>query len=207
VTSFPLLAAYTTLVSAGSGQINFAISGDCSGSATASDSATSSSTFEGITGFQSTGTIDLTFTGCLGVSRVVTSSSTTVTYYDTNLSPIGIVTPGSEYEKFQALPTALPTTAKVGDSATYGTLLSYTDSTKTTSTGSRVISYVIESDTSTTAIVNLISKSYDTSNTLLGTQQSRYRIGASGPLAPVSIEIQTTQASSSGALRVVLTKN
>jgi hypothetical protein len=123
-----------------------------------------------------------------------------------NLTPIGIVTPGSEYEKFQALPTALPATAKVGDTASYGTLLSYTDSTKTTSTGSRVISYVVESDTSTTAIVNLISKSYDTSNRLLFTQQSRYRIGASGPLTPISIEIQSTQDGSSGALRIVLTK-
>ena len=83
----------------------------------------------------------------------------------------------------------------MGDTAVYATLTTYTDSTKTVTTGQRILSYVVEADTADTAIVNLISKGYNTSNQLLFTQQSRLRISASGALTAVSIDVQYSTTS------------
>lgn len=70
-------------------------------------------------------------------------------------------------------------------------------------TGSRVFSYVVEADTLSTAIVNVIAKDYDTSNQLILTQQSRYRIAADGKLTSTSIDAQYSTTSTS---HFVLTK-
>jgi len=50
-------------------------------------------------------------------------------------------------------------------------------------------SYVVEADTATTAIVNLIGKIYTAAGTLSATEQDRYRIAATGALVPVSADI------------------
>jgi hypothetical protein len=57
------------------------------------------------------------------------------------------------------------------------------------------LSYVVEADTSTTAIVNLIAKSYNAAGTLIATEQDRYRITSTGALTPTSIDIQAANGS------------
>jgi hypothetical protein len=54
---------------------------------------------------------------------------------------------------------------------------------------------VIEADTATTAIANLISKKYNASNVLTSTEQDRYRIAADGSLTLISIDIQYANGS------------
>lgn len=65
----------------------------------------------------------------------------------------------SEYGVYQT-PITIPSSVKVGDGATVGTETLYTDSTKFTPAGTDVDSYVVEPDTAQTAIVNLITNSY-----------------------------------------------
>ena len=197
--SFPLRAGYTALVAAGAID-NFTISGTCAGSATITDSPAIASTFEGVAGFASTSTFTFTFTNCTPTSGADTST----TFYDANYTPLGISNPGGDYEKFQTVPPPLPASVMVGNTASYGTLIVYTDSSKTVTTGTRVFSYVVEADTASTAIINLISRSFDNASQLLGTQQSRYRIAANGSLTIVSID---TQLSTTSTTHLLLTKS
>jgi hypothetical protein len=89
----------------------------------------------------------------------------------------------------------LPDSVKVGDTANYATLASYTDSSKANTTGTRVLSFVVEADTADTAIVNFITRSYNTASQLMFTQQSRLRMAADGSLTLVSIDVQFSTSS------------
>jgi len=197
--SFPAQAAYRARVAAGSTD-NFTVSGTCAGTATYTDGVATASTFEGVTGFAASTTVSINLTNCTPATSAVSGTS----YYDSNYSPLGDSIPGVEYAKFVTAPPPLPTTVKVGDTAVYATFALYTDSTKATTTGQEVLSYVVEADTATTAVVNLISKEYNTSNQLLSTQQSRYRIAADGTLTTLSIDVQLSTTSTT---HIVLTKS
>lgn len=83
----------------------------------------------------------------------------------------------------------------VGNTGTIGTQTLYTNSTKTVGNGTSVVSYVVEADTATTAIINLIDRSYNAGGTLIATEQDRYRIDAVGTLTPVSADIQYSYTS------------
>jgi len=83
----------------------------------------------------------------------------------------------------------------VGGTAVLGTETLYTDSTKSTPNGRVDLSYVVEADTATTAIINLISKNYNASGTLTATEQNRYRINATGTLTPTVFDIQYSNGS------------
>lgn len=195
VTSFPLLTGYKARISGGATD-NFSISGTCTGTATFTTAAASPATFEGATGYSATQTATINFTNCTPASSAVTSTG----YYDTNYSPLGSVNPGVDYAKYLTAPPALPASVAAGDTAAFATLIVYSDSTKTTVTGQRVVSYVIEADTSTTVIANVITKGYNTSSQLLYTQQSRYRVAANGTLTVVSIDVQYSTPSTNHLL-------
>jgi hypothetical protein len=170
---------------------SFTISGTCSGSGNKSSSpATTAATFEGVTGFSATSTITISFTNCTPTSSAQSSTA----YFDSNYMPIGMNSIGVNYGVYLP-PLVIPTTATVGNTGTLGTETLYTSSTKATPNGSVVQSYVVEADTSTTAIVNLIAKIYNASGTLTATEQDRYRITATGALSPISIDIQYANGS------------
>ncbi|PUE12860.1 hypothetical protein B9Z33_05035 [Limnohabitans sp. T6-20] len=98
----------------------------------------------------------------------------------------------------------MPTSVKVGDTTQFAAVDVYSSSTKQVRSGTRVLSYTVEADSSSTAIVNLIAKGYNAYNQLLYTQQSRYRINTSGQLSIVSRDIQYSTTNSS---HMVWTKN
>ena len=190
VTSFPLLAGYKARIAAGASD-SYAISGTCAGNAAVTSAAATPATFEGITGYSVAQTATINFTNCTPASAAVTST----VYYDSSYSPLGSSTIGVDYAKFETAPPALPTSVKVGDTAVVATLTVYANSTKATVTGQRVLSYVVEADTSITAIANLITKAYNASGQLLYTQQSRFRIAADGSLTSMSIDVQYSTTS------------
>lgn len=97
-------------------------------------------------------------------------------------------------------PPVLPVAAKVGDAGILGSMAIYTSSNKSTSAGRLDGSYVIEPDTATTAIGNLIGKTYNTSNVLTSTEQDRYRIATDGSLTLISIDIQYANGSTTHLL-------
>lgn len=190
VSSFPLQVGYKALVVAGQSN-NFTVTGTCPGTATFTAGAALPATFEGVAGFSATGVLNVNLTNCTAASI----SNTATSYYDSNYAPIGSVSPPVSYAKFLTAPPTLPASVKVGDVGALSTLTVYTDGTKTTVAGQVVLSYVIESDTSASAIVNVISKGYNAANVLLITQQTRYRIDAAGTLTIVSIDLQASSVS------------
>ena len=132
----------------------------------------------------------MNFTGCTLSSVAATST----TYYDSNYLPRGFSSVGSNYGVYLTAPT-IPSTIMVGNTGTIGTETLYTNSTKTVGNGTSEVSYVVEADTATTAIINLIDRSYNAGGTLIATEQDRYRIDADGTLTPVSADIQYSYTS------------
>lgn len=194
--TFSLRSAYQALV--GQNEVNsFTISGTCTGSATETRSAATAATFEGSPGVSTTTTLTGSYSNCTPASFAGTS----VSYYDTNYKPVG--GEGTDYAVYSTS-NDLPTSVKVGDTAQFASVDVYSSSTKQVRNGTRVLSYTVEADSSSTAIVNLIAKGYNASNQLLYTQQSRYRINTSGQLTAVSKDIQYSTTSTS---RMVWTKN
>lgn len=196
--TFPLRSAYQALVS--QSEINsFSISGTCTGSATETRSAATAATFEGVPGVSTTTTLTGTYSNCTPASFAVTS----VGYYDTNYKPVGSENLGTDYAVYSTN-NDLPTSVKVGDTAQFAAVDVYASSTKQVGSGTRVLSYTVEADSSNTAIINFIAKVYNASNQLLATQQSRYRINTSGQLTAISKDIQYSTTSTS---HMVWTKN
>lgn len=188
--SFPLQSGYRALIASGLAK-SFTISGTCSGSGNKSSSpANTAATFEGTAGFSATSTLTLTYTNCTPASTAVTSTA----YFDTNYDPRGVNSIGVNYGVYLT-PLVIPTSVTVGGTGTLGTLTLYTSSTKATPNGRIDLSYVVEAETSTTAIVNLIAKIYNSAGTLTATEQDRYRITATGALTPTSIDIQYANGS------------
>lgn len=188
--SFPLQSGFRALVANGLSK-SFTISGTCSGSGNKSTSpANTAATFEGTAGFSATSTLTLSFSNCTPASTATTSTA----YVDSNYDPLGFNSVGVNYGVYLTR-LVIPTSVTVGATGTLGTQTLYTNSSKTTLNGKMNLSYVIEADTSTTAIVNLISKIYNTSGTLTATEQDRYRITSTGALTPISIDIQAANGS------------
>jgi len=192
VSTFALQAGYKTRIASGSAT-NFSISGTCTGSSNISSSSPGTGTFEGATALTVTSTESLTFTNCTPTSAAHTS----ISYYDSSYNPLGHSSIGVEYGKFLTIPSALPTSVKIGDTAVFGTETIYSDSTKQVTKGQRSRSYVIEADgaSGSTAIVNLITKDFNLSNQLLFTQQSRFRMATDGKLTALSIDVQASTTS------------
>ena len=92
-------------------------------------------------------------------------------------------------------PFIIPMTVTVGGTGTLGTEFLYTNSSKSVSNGYVAQSYVVEADTATTAVVNLIARIYNAAGTLTVTEQDRYQITATGTLIPISIDIQYANGS------------
>lgn len=196
-TTYPFRSGYQSLISQ-SEVNNFSISGTCTGTATETRSAAVAATFEGVPGVSATTTLTGSYSNCSPASFAGTS----ISYYDTNYKPLGSTIPGTDYAVYAV--SDLPISVKVGDTAQFGTADVYSTSTKQVKTGTRTLSYAVETDSGSTAIVNLIAKAYNTSNQLLYTQQSRYRINTSGQLTAVSKDIQYSTTSTA---HMVWTKN
>jgi hypothetical protein len=195
-----LTRSFTVSVTAVSGTTTI---GPCTGSGSITSApATTPATFEGQAALSSVSTLTITTLaspGCNPVNTVQTSTD----FFDSNFVPLGDAVAGGDYSLFQT-PPLIPTSVKVGDTGTIGTENSFTDSTKTTATGKTVLSYVIEADTATTAIVNVIATFSDAAGNLTSTQQSRARITNIGALTPISVIAQSADATQT---RVVLTYN
>jgi hypothetical protein len=195
--NYPLRSGYQNFISQ-SEINNYSISGTCTGSATETRSSATPATFESTAGVSTTTTLTGGYNNCTPASF----ASTTVSYFDTNYKLLGSATPGTDYVVSSI--SDLPISVKVGDTAQLGTANVYSTSTKQIKTGTRSLSYAVEADSESTAIINLIAKAYNTSNQLLFTQQSRYRINTSGQLTTVSKDIQY---STTNTAHILWTKN
>lgn len=187
--SFPLKAGLTNSI-INNPSTYFNISGTCSGTASNSGLAPITATFEGVSGISEVTTQTISLSNCTPASTIGFSTD----YFDINYVPLGSTFSDGTYSVFPT-PPSIPTSVKVGDTGTLGTSNNYLNSTKTVLTGTDAISYVIEPDTATTAIVNKIDKSFNSLGVLTSTEQDRFRIAADGTLTPVSTDIQAANGS------------
>ncbi len=184
-TSFALQAGYKARIAAGSTS-DYVVSGTCSGTANSTDSVPVAASFEGAPALAANTSFTLAVTNCTPASNTVVGQ----VFYDSNYTPLGTSVPGSAYGKFLVTPSPLPASVKVGDSKEFGVQTMYSDGTKTVLTGKRVYSFVVQADTSTTALVTFIVLGYDASSQLLVTELSKYRIAVDGAMTQLSLEFQ-----------------
>ncbi len=187
---FALLQAYKARLIAGSTE-RFTVTGSCNGTATLTETAPAPTNFEGNTVQATTQTALLNLTNCTPATSVVTGTN----YYDVNYLLLGAATPGQEYANVTGTTVALPAQVQVGDAGTLATLNLYTDNTKSVATGRRVLGFVIEAESASTAVVNFTALTYNTSGQLLSTQQARYRMDANGGLKLLRIDLQNATTS------------
>lgn len=174
--TFDLRAAYIALYTTPSSN-QFIISGTIerttvTGSGTATAGSVSSGTFEGLASFQRSQTIS----GTLSVNgQTIPLTVTSTDWTDSNYVPRGST--GDEYEVVSGTP-AIPTTARVNDTGMLFTAITYPDSRKLYRTGTVDVSYVVEADTATTALVKLIRTYRDTGSTMTDISTATFRIDA-----------------------------
>jgi hypothetical protein len=197
VTSFPLQAAYKALVAAGY-SANYTVSGTCTGTANTTTATPVTGTFEGSAALAVTSTLTASFTNCTPASLALPGQN----FYDSNYNLLGTVT-SNAYAKFVTPMAPIPALVKAGDTGLLGSETVYTDSTKAVSAGKVDLSYVVATDTATTAMVTLILTSYNASSQPLLTQQVKYRITGDGMLTIVSNDLQFSTTSTT---HLVLTK-
>ena len=185
--SFMLKAAIANALQAGANNItiNGFMSGTAiTGSGTVTRGTLSSGTFEGASLFQqtTTSTIKITVSGV-----TVPFNDTTVEWYDSNYIPIGD-SDGDEYTVVNGTPI-IPTTVKVNDTGILYTANRYSDSTKTTLLGNSSVSYVVQADTATTALLKFINKETDTNgDIIIYTQLSRITPAGTNTLIKRTVE-------------------
>jgi hypothetical protein len=183
--SFPVRSGYKAFLTTERHR-TFVITGTCSGSGSKSTTpATTAATFEGIQGFSATTTTALTFSNC----TPSTSNTTTVSYFDSNLNPLGFSTVGGRYGAYRTSPS-IPISGTVGDAGQYGVQVLYTDNTKQVTKGMNIQSYVMEYDSPETAIANLVTTMIDSTGAVFAVEQDRYRVASDGTLTPLSADIQ-----------------
>jgi hypothetical protein len=186
--SFNFLSGYQRSTAAAANE-NYTISGTCNGTSTQTRTAASNSTtFESRPALSSVSVSTRQLTNCTPAS----SADTETNFYNpSTYAPFGSSIVGGDYGVYGA--TNIPVTVRVGDAGVIGTETLYTNSAKSSISGRNDISFVIEPDTATTAIANIIVKVYDFtfgSYSLTSTQQIRYRMAADGTLTAISIDVQ-----------------
>jgi hypothetical protein len=108
----------------------------------------------------------------------VPSAVTSTMFFDSNYVPLG-ESGGADYEVVTGTVT-IPTTARVGDTRNLYSVNRYSSSSKSLLRGTTQVSYVLEPDTATTAILKIIHVDKNTSNTTTSISTISFQITPSG---------------------------
>jgi hypothetical protein len=149
----------------------FSISGNCTGTGTENAGAPYATNLYGAV-YGKTYVTTLNYTNCTG-----SGASTNNRYYDSNFSTLAILASDGKFTEGTVV-NALPATVKVGDTLTLSNLRTFANSSKSAQIQTGVQSIVVEADTSTSVILNVITQIYDSSNRLTSTGQFRYRLSS-----------------------------
>ena len=177
--SFNLKTVWANTLTSSSSN-NYTISGTVngvavSGSGTVTRGNLSAGTFEGLPAQQRT----TTATGSVVVNGVtVPLNTSSIDWVDSNYLPKG-ESGGEDYVVVTGTPT-IPTIARINDTGTLYTANRYSSSTKADLRGASRATYVVEVDTSSTALVTLIIEERNTSNVTTSTSSAQFRITPSG---------------------------
>jgi hypothetical protein len=161
----------------------FSISGNCSGNGTENSGAPYATNLYGAK-YGKTTVTTFNYTNCTG-SGTVTSNQ----FFDSNFSTVAILGSDGKFTEGTVV-NAVPATVKVGDTLTLSNLRTFANSSKSAQIQTGVQSIVVEADTSTSVIVNLVTQIYDSSNRLFLTGQFRYRLSSNGQVKELSYRME-----------------
>jgi hypothetical protein len=91
---------------------------------------------------------------------------------------------GTDYVVVTGTPT-IPATVRVNDTGTLYTANRYSNNTKSVLRGTVTVTYVVESDTATSALLTLIRTEKDNSNTTTSTNSAQVRVTPAGALTRI----------------------
>lgn len=182
--TFQLRTAYVSYIT-DSRSLPFTLTGVASGinvtgSGTVTQGSLSSSTFEGQPALAKTTSMTGSFTGN---GQTVSLANSVVSYVDSNYNPLGFS--GSEYEVVSSL-TSIPATARVNDTGVLYSSIRYTTSSKTVRNGTATATFVLEPDTSNTALLKIIEIERNGSGTTTSTSTTTFRMTPAGALTRLS---------------------
>lgn len=189
-TTVPLLAAIQNSVN-NSQALNFNVTGfwntsnnTLTGAGSRTVSAGVSAIVGGVTYTKVSGTTTGSATATDGT--VLNLNDSSAEYLNPTTFATVIDDSGNPYAVFAAY--TYPTNVSVGDNGQYTTATLYSDSTKTTVTGSATLTYQVLANDSTSVLVKVITDVYNTSNVKTLQSISTQKITTAGVSTPVSLE-------------------
>jgi hypothetical protein len=188
VQTYPLKTAYTTAFN-DSSTLPFTASGvvmgvPVSGSGTLTQDAVIGGFFEGGPALVKQSSLAGSATGTNnGLPVVQPIAAVMIEYNDPGNNPLG--QQGALYSVVNGV-VNLPLKVAVNDSGLMFTYQNYANSLKLLATGATEVSYLIEADTPTTALLNLITTQKDTGNIVTLTSRTQYRMTITGGLTRLS---------------------
>jgi hypothetical protein len=150
------------------------------GSGTFTSGSLSSTVFESQPALQQVSVATGTVTGG---GQTNSLAITQTIYVDSNYIPLG--SSGSEYEVISGA-SSIPLTARVNDTGVLYQSVRYTSSAKTARLGTSTTSFVLEPDTSSTALLKVINIEKNTNGWTTSTDTETFRITPSGSLTRLS---------------------
>ena len=105
-------------------------------------------------------------------------NSLSISWVDSNYVPKGN-SGGSEYLVVTGTPT-FPTAARINDTGTFYTANRYASSTKAVLLGTETVSYALEADAASTALLTIINMEKNTSGITTSTNRQQLRITPAG---------------------------
>jgi hypothetical protein len=175
--SYDFKTAFQNRILKGSSK-TFNVSGDCKGTFSITDSPAAKTTWNGQSVYAVGTTEIVSIPNCpIGISGTQTS----ITYYDMNFVELAKSHSDGTYSEY--VKTSQPNSVKVGETGTLGTWTHWNNTSKSEKYEIDIHSYIVEADTPTSVIFNMIDRTYPArTNQLEITSQIRFRLSSTGVL-------------------------
>jgi hypothetical protein len=181
----------------------FTISGSVAGATVTGSGVTTKTsvtngTFEGVASVQKTATTTGTMTVTVGATSTTQAIPTTnVTgFASPAFLPLGF---SSSTSYMVYLNSAIPATARVGDSGEIASFITYTNSSKAVPTSIGNVRYSVEPDNASTALLKLITTNIGNGGVVLSVATELYRMTPTGALTHLS-DLGTVGTATSGVI-------
>lgn len=175
IQTFPLDAAYTKAMTTGVNLSGTAIDGADTYTMSISITPAADEVFEGAVSKKAIETLTMKKNGAIVVTDTINN------YFTINpMTTKGAIYSDGSYGVLTSNLGSFPTSAKVGDSGSLGTLTLYSNSSKSTVKSTTQSTWTMEADTASTAFGCGNSVLRDAAGTLIGTTAGCYKIDTSG---------------------------
>jgi hypothetical protein len=118
----------------------------------------------------------------------VAVTTTSTTYYDSNYSPLGYRVSDGDYA-VAAAPYVMPAEVIAGSNGAIGNFDVWTNHTQMTDAGKETDTHLASAENATTVLIDLIADVYNSSSTLIETDQITYQFVSEGAFTLFNINI------------------